>query len=237
MSYRHQPIEDMLDLLEKEFPETTCDERLGHEDFYFPGEPFYEYRVLGKWYSFIFVQDGPMHSYVFATDHKTGESCSCFTFDQFKSYVDTMKPGMAEKNVGPVRDVEHCVAHHTIDERIAELKAQLKSRGILENNIHLYLVDAYAFKAGHEPLNPVLPAAVSTKTHIARRHSAIMLEIEKAQAAFNPKCENFDLMLAYSKLYALYHDRVVEAKDFYAEVGPMLDELMELLRKRALEVQ
>jgi hypothetical protein len=122
-----------------------------------------------------------------------------------------------------------------MDDRIEELKAQLKSRGILENNIHLYLVDAYAFKAGHEPVNPVLPATVSTKADIAKRHAAIMQEIEKAQAAFDPKCENFDLMLAYSRLYALYHDRVVEAKDFYAEVGPLLDELMELLRKRALE--
>lgn len=122
-----------------------------------------------------------------------------------------------------------------MDERIAELKAQLESKGILENNIHLYLVDAYAFKMGREPLNPVLPATVVTKTEVAKRHAAIMLDIEKAKAAFDPKFENFDLMLAYSRLWALYHDRVVEAKDFYGEVGPLLDELMELLRKRALD--
>ena len=121
-----------------------------------------------------------------------------------------------------------------MDERIAELKAQLQSRGVLENNIHLYLVDAYAFKMGHEPVNPVLPATVLTKADKAKRHTAIMREIKKAQAAFNPNCENFDLMLAYSKLYALYHDRMVEAKDFYAEVGPLLDELMGLLERRAL---
>jgi hypothetical protein len=122
-----------------------------------------------------------------------------------------------------------------MDERIAELKAQLKSRGILENNIHLYLVDAYAFKMGHQPVNPVLPATVLSKADKARRHTAIMREIKKAQAAFNPNCENFDLMLAYSKLYSLYHDREVDARDFYAEVGPMLDELMELLKTRALK--
>jgi len=122
-----------------------------------------------------------------------------------------------------------------MDERIAELKAQLKSRGILENNIHLYLVDAYAFKMGHQPTNPVLPATVLTKADIERRHAAIMQQVQQAEVAYNPNSENFYLMLAYSKLYALYHDRVVEAKDFYAEVGPMLDELMELLRKRALE--
>ena len=122
-----------------------------------------------------------------------------------------------------------------MDERIAELKAQLKSLGILENNIHLYLVDAYAFKMGHQPVNPVLPATVLSKADKARRHTAIMREIKKAKAAFNPNCENFDLMLAYSKLYALYHDREVDVRDFYAEVGPMLDELMELLKKRALE--
>jgi hypothetical protein len=121
-----------------------------------------------------------------------------------------------------------------MDDRIAELKAQLEARGILENNIHLYLVDAYAFKMGQEPVNPVLPATVSTKADIARRHAALMQQIQKAEVAYDPRCENFDLMLAYSKLYALYHDRVVDAKDFYAEVGPLLDELMELLRKRAM---
>ena len=121
-----------------------------------------------------------------------------------------------------------------MDDRIAELKAQLEARGILENNIHLYLVDAYAFKMGHQPVNPVLPATVLTKADIARRHAAIMQQVQQAEVAYDPNSENFYLMLAYSKLYALYHDRVVEAKDFYAEVGPMLDELMELLRKRAL---
>jgi len=125
-------------------------------------------------------------------------------------------------------------ATRQMDERIAELKAQLKSRGILEKNVHLYLTDAHAFKMGREPLNPVLPATVLTKADVAKRHAAIVLQIEKAQANFDPRCENFDLMLAYSKLWALYHDKVVEAKDFYAEVGPLLDELMELLRKRAL---
>ena len=122
-----------------------------------------------------------------------------------------------------------------MDDRIAELKAQLEARGILENNIHLYLVDAYAFKMGHQPANPVLPATVLTKADIARRHAAIMQQVQQAEVAYDPNSENFYLMLAYSKLYALYHDRVVEAKDFYGEVGPLLDELMELLRKRAME--
>jgi hypothetical protein len=124
---------------------------------------------------------------------------------------------------------------HTMDDRIAELKAQLEARGILENNIHLYLVDAYGFKMGHQPVNPVLPATVLTKADIARRHAAIMQQVQQAEVAYDPNSENFYLMLAYSKLYALYHDRVVEAKDFYGEVGPLLDELMELLRKRAME--
>jgi len=67
-----------------------------------------------------------------------------------------------------------------MDDRIAELKAQLEARGVLENTVHLYLVDAYGFKMGHQPVNPVLPATVSTKADIARRHAAIMREIEKA---------------------------------------------------------
>jgi len=119
-----------------------------------------------------------------------------------------------------------------MDDRIAQIKDELETHGIRKDGISLYLVDAYAFQAGHEPLDPMPPNYVLSRTNFAQKHAAIQKEID--DAAYDPTGTNCRLKNARTKLYLLCHFKVVEPKAYYGTVGPLIVELMELLEKRAM---
>ena len=119
-----------------------------------------------------------------------------------------------------------------MDDRIAQIQEQLETHGIKREAISLYLVDAYAFQAGHEPQDPMLPNDVLSRANFAQKHAAIQKEI--ADVAYDPASTNCRLKNARTKLYLLCHFKVVEPKAYYGVVGPMLIELAELLERRAM---
>jgi hypothetical protein len=86
MSYHHEPIEEMLEYLENNGKGVEID--LINEDFYFPGDPFDQYRVIGDKYSFKFRQYGPNFSYVRVKDHDTCEVVFINSMDEFKAFLE-----------------------------------------------------------------------------------------------------------------------------------------------------
>ena len=97
MTYWHQPIEDMLKLLESRFHVTG-----GDNDFYYEDE-FDQRRYIGKQFCFIFVMDGEQNSYIFVNG--PGDECRNFSvdkvhmFENYLDYVKTMVPDDLQKLV------------------------------------------------------------------------------------------------------------------------------------------
>lgn len=86
MSYRHEPIEEMLEYLENNGKGVEID--LSNEDFYYPDDPFDQFRVIGDKYSFMFRQYGPNFSYVRVKDHDTDEVVFIKTMEEFKAFLE-----------------------------------------------------------------------------------------------------------------------------------------------------
>ena len=89
MTYRYEPIEEMLEYLENHGKGVELD--MINEDFYFPDNPFDQYRVIGYKYSFKFRQYGPDFSYVSVKDHDTNEVVFINSMDEFKAFLEQHK--------------------------------------------------------------------------------------------------------------------------------------------------
>jgi hypothetical protein len=120
-----------------------------------------------------------------------------------------------------------------MDERIAEIMCTLKCHNIPENKMGVFCATWLAFKRGDSHDNLTLPDNVISTVEFTQRKKDYMNDILKVRG--NRSEPWYGAICSYQALYELYQNKVVNVDAFYGTVGPLLDELMELLERRATQ--
>lgn len=116
--------------------------------------------------------------------------------------------------------------------RITEILHELGSHNIPERFLGLFYGTLLEFRRGRDPEKLPLPENHISTTKFLAEKEIHLGEIAKAKE--NPKVLFLGATVDYQELYQLYNRKIVDPKSFYEMIGPLLDELMELLEERAL---
>ena len=116
--------------------------------------------------------------------------------------------------------------------RITEILHELGSHGITERYIGLFCSTILEYRRGRDPEKLPLPENHISTTKFLAQKEIHLGEIAKVKA--DSKLPFHSTIVDYQELYQLYNRKIVDPKAFYEMIGPLLDELMELLEKRAL---
>lgn len=118
-----------------------------------------------------------------------------------------------------------------MDERIAEIMHTLGCHNITDKNMGLFCASWLAYKRGDSHSDLTLPDKFISTVDFERRKDNYMSDISKVSA--NRSEPYYAAIISYQVLYELYQYKVVDINVFYGTVGPLLDELMCLLDRRA----